>query len=160
MTAPKSQNGSLLTSSRVLSASNAPQPPSLDCIPASQASPRSMAAWFLRALAGPAQREHDLGGVVGVGVVVVVELERPAARGQVRPAHLPVARAADLLAEHPARGAGQRGVIGGQARVGQRDHGQHGVPDRRLARLQAAHRAVRAVLGDREPVKAGQARGP
>ena len=43
MTAPKSQNGSLLTSLRVLSASNAPQPPSLDCIPASQVRPRSMA---------------------------------------------------------------------------------------------------------------------
>ena len=55
MTAPKSQNGSLLTSWRVLSASNAPQPPSLDCIPASQVSPRSMAAWF-SGLLGPARR--------------------------------------------------------------------------------------------------------
>ena len=44
MTAPKSQNGSLLTSLRVLSASNAPQPPSLDCIPVSQPVPRRMAA--------------------------------------------------------------------------------------------------------------------
>ena len=101
----------------------------------------------------PAQREDDLGGVVGVGIAVVVELERPAAGGQVRPAHLPVARAADLLAKHPPRGAGQRGMIGGQARVGERDHGQHGVPDRRLARLQAADRAVWTVLRDREPVK-------
>ena len=105
---------------------------------------------------GPAQGQHDLGGVVGVGVVVVVELEGPAARGQGGPADLPVARAADLLAEHPSRGADQGRVIGGQARVGQADHGQHGVPDRRLARLEAAHRAVRALLGDREPVKAAQ----
>jgi hypothetical protein len=43
ITAPKSQKGSLLTSSRVLSASNAPQAPFLDCMPVSQRSPRSMA---------------------------------------------------------------------------------------------------------------------
>src|SRR5215510_8964541 len=99
MTAPKSQNGSLLTSLRVLSASKAPQPPSLDCIPASQASPRSMAPRVGTA----AQRQDDLGGVVGVGIVVVVELERPAAGGHARLAHLPVPRAADLLVEHPPR---------------------------------------------------------
>src|SRR6202040_38775 len=56
MTAPKSQNGSLLTSARVLSASNAPQPPSLDCIPASQRSPRSMAG--LASAAGSATRRR------------------------------------------------------------------------------------------------------
>jgi hypothetical protein len=44
MTAPKSQNGSLFTSSRVLSASNAPQPPSLDCMPSSQRRPLPIAS--------------------------------------------------------------------------------------------------------------------
>ncbi len=44
ITAPKSQNGSLRISSRVLSASNAPQPPSLLAIPTAQAAPRSAAA--------------------------------------------------------------------------------------------------------------------
>jgi hypothetical protein len=44
ITAPKSQNGSFSTSRRVLSASNAPQPPSADCIPITQAMPRSIAA--------------------------------------------------------------------------------------------------------------------
>ena len=44
MTSPKSQNGSLVTSRLVLSASKAPQPPSLDCIPVSQVTPRCTAA--------------------------------------------------------------------------------------------------------------------
>ena len=44
MTSPKSQNGSLVTSRLTLSASNAPQPPSLDCIPVSQVTPRCTAA--------------------------------------------------------------------------------------------------------------------
>ena len=49
ITAPKSQKGSLVTISRVLSASNAPHAPSLDCMPVSQRTARSMAG---RALAG------------------------------------------------------------------------------------------------------------
>ena len=48
-----------------------------------------------------AQRHHHLGGVVDVGVVVVVELERPAAGREVRAPHRPVARHADLLGQHP-----------------------------------------------------------
>ena len=43
------------------------------------------------------QRQHDLGRVVDVGVVVVCELERPAAGREPRPAHRPVAGVADLL---------------------------------------------------------------
>ena len=154
MTAPKSQNGSLLTSSRVLSASNAPQPPSLHCMPSSQRRPRRIAARLPRlplAEVDPAQREDDLGGVVGVGVVVVLELERPAARRGVRAADLPVARLADLLVEHPVRGAAR--APGGprpSPASSRRDHRQHGVPDRGLARLEAAH----AVLADREALEA------
>ena len=49
------------------------------------------------------QGEHDLARVVDVGVVVVVELEGPAARREVRAAHGPVAGDADLLVEQPAR---------------------------------------------------------
>src|SRR5580698_407683 len=113
MTAPKSQNGSLLTSSRVLSASNAPQPPSLHCMPSSQRRPRRIAARpaAVRSLRS-ARREYDFGGVVGVRVVVVVELEGPARRGGVRAADLPVARLGDLLVEDPVRGAGERRVVG------------------------------------------------
>src|SRR6202034_3963363 len=59
----------------------------------------------------PAQGEDDLGGVVGVGVVVVLELERPAARGGARAADLPVALLPDLLAEDPVRGPGERLVV-------------------------------------------------
>ena len=44
MTAPKSQNGSFSISVRVLSASNAPQPPSRDCMPMFHRMPRSIAA--------------------------------------------------------------------------------------------------------------------
>ena len=43
ITAPKSQNGSFSTSRRVLSASNAPQPPSPDCMPITQSMPRCTA---------------------------------------------------------------------------------------------------------------------
>src|SRR5258708_31033361 len=44
MTSPKSQIGSLVTSVEVLSASKAPQPPSLDCMPVSQRTARAVAA--------------------------------------------------------------------------------------------------------------------
>jgi hypothetical protein len=43
VTAPKSQKGSFAGMPLVLSASNAPQPPSLDCMPSDQARPRSAA---------------------------------------------------------------------------------------------------------------------
>jgi hypothetical protein len=55
ITAPKSQKGSLVMSSRVLSASNAPQPPSRDCMPTVQSTPRSIAA-RIRAGSGWATR--------------------------------------------------------------------------------------------------------
>ena len=44
MTSPKSQNGNLVTSLDVLSASNAAQPPSLDCMPINQRVARAAAA--------------------------------------------------------------------------------------------------------------------
>jgi len=44
MTAPKSQNGSCSIRRRVLSASNAAQPPSRDCMPTVHSVPRAMAA--------------------------------------------------------------------------------------------------------------------
>ena len=53
ITAPKSQKGSFVHSCGVLSASNAPQPPSRDCMPSSQRSPRSMAAAARHRPAGP-----------------------------------------------------------------------------------------------------------
>ena len=43
VTSPKSQNGILPTSREVLSASNAPQPPSLDCMPVSHSVARALA---------------------------------------------------------------------------------------------------------------------
>jgi hypothetical protein len=92
----------LADSSRVLSASNAPQPPSLTGHPDRPGRPRSARACTRRVgvPARPAQREHDLGGVVDVRVAVVGELERPAAgasRAGVPPSH----RRRDLLAEQP-----------------------------------------------------------
>src|ERR1039457_5193660 len=152
VTAPKSQKGSLVTSAEVLSASKAPHPPSLDCIPAIQRSPRSpprgrrpapgappaphrrvpapgSGAPARTRQADPAEREQDLGGVVDVGVAVVVELERPATWVKAGPAHLPVPGPADLLLEQPGGRPGQRGIIGRNARVGERDNGEHGVPD-------------------------------
>jgi hypothetical protein len=86
-------------------------------------------------MSDPAQREHDLGGVVDVGVVVVVELERPPAGRQPGPLDRPVAGADDLLPEHPVGGLDQLGVVGGHARVGERDGREAGVPHRGLAGL-------------------------
>ena len=88
ITAPKSQNGIRGIQSLVLSASNAPQPPFADCIPAVQSSPRPHGVLPHPELA---QRERDHRGVVDVGIEVVLVLEGPAARGEVRPAHRPVA---------------------------------------------------------------------
>ena len=68
-----------------------------------------------------AQREHDLGGVVDVGVVVVRELKGPAADGELGPADRPVAADAHLLAEQPggaaAQGAGSSGGRPASARA-------------------------------------------
>src|SRR4051794_25532776 len=129
-TSPKSQNGSLVTSREVLSASNAPQPPSLDCIPMSQRTARSSACAARppgpAAPPGPGsvpgdlatrpQGEQALGRVVDVRVAVVVELERPrASRRQSRPAHLPVAGPVQLLVQHPFGRGPQRRVVAGQA---------------------------------------------
>src|SRR5258708_10672537 len=47
MTSPKSQNGSLVTTVDVLSASKAPQPPSPPCIPVSQPTARALAEGLL-----------------------------------------------------------------------------------------------------------------
>ena len=106
VTAPKSQKGSFAGSELVLSTSNAAQPPSLDCMPTDQATPRSDAP--LSSIAGAAQREHDDGRVVDVRVVVVRELEREAAGLELRAAHGPVALHADLAAGEPLRAARRR----------------------------------------------------
>src|SRR5436853_100046 len=76
----------------------------------------------------PAQGEHDLGGVVHVGVVDVGELEGPPAGRQLRPADRPVAAAADLLVQQPVAGGQQRGVVALHAGVGEGDDRQRGVP--------------------------------
>src|SRR5215831_6797983 len=82
-----------------------------------------------------AQRERDDDGVVHVGVEVVVELEGPAAGREVRPAHGPVALDRDLLVDQPVGGLDQRRVFGAEAGVPEREHGEAGVPYRRLAGL-------------------------
>ena len=101
-------------SSRVLSASNAPQPPSRLCMPApataASTPPRSRPA---RGCAGAPQRQHDLGGVVGVRVVVVLELERPAAGRQPGPAYRPVARHAGSPRRAASGAASRAGSSGG-----------------------------------------------
>ena len=77
----------------MLSASNAPQPPSAALHPLAPSAARALDGRVQpRALAlDAAQREHDLGGVVDVGVVDVGELERPAAGRELRARDRPVA---------------------------------------------------------------------
>ena len=88
------------------------------------------------------QREHDLRGVIDVGVVDVGELERPATRLELRPAHRPVAPNADLLAEQPVGGAHECGILRGHAGVLQRHDRERGVPDGRLAGFQPPRPAL------------------
>ena len=75
----------------MLSASNAPQPPSRDCMPSVHGGAALRGAAIRAVLLDAAERQHDLGGVVDVGVPVVLELERPAAGSEVGPPHGPVA---------------------------------------------------------------------
>ena len=106
----------------------------------------------------PAQREHDLGGVVDVGVVVVVELERPAARGQPGPAHRPVAADPDLLAEQPVGAAPhERGSVGRHARRRPARSAPARCPTPATGRPRAGGRAVRALttVNAVEPGEAG-----
>ncbi len=81
-TSPKSQNGSLFGRVLVLSASKAPQAPVAGLHADGPAHGPGEGGLHPRRVGvpHPAQREDDLGGVVDVGVGVVVELERPAAR--------------------------------------------------------------------------------
>src|SRR5207253_9310668 len=76
--------------------------------------------------------------------------EGPAAGGELRPADGPVARNGDLLPDQPVGGAHERRVLGAEAGVPQREHGEPGVPARRLARL--GPKAV--ALVDREALPA------
>ena len=107
-----------------------------------------------RGVAGAAQGDQHLGGVVGVGVPLVLELERPAARPAAARHEAPVADPGDLLREHPVARRLQRRVVAGGARVGQRDRRQARVPDGREARLDAQALAAVGVEGERvvEPV--------
>src|ERR1700730_4131595 len=70
--------------------------------------------------ADPAESEQHLRGVVDVGAALVVEPDRPAARGRAGPAHLPVPGPGDLLSQQPGGGPGQGGLIGREAGVGAR----------------------------------------
>src|SRR5262249_31814584 len=85
-----------------------------------------------------------------VGIVVVCELEREAARLEPWLAHRPVPARPHLPAREPLARPPKRGVIRGQAGVEERDHRERGVPDGRLARLEPS--AVLVV--DREAVEA------
>ena len=149
VTAPKSQNATLAQSRLVLSTSKAPQPPERLCIPSIHSTPRSAAPPSSRSAA---QREHDDGRVVDVGVVVVRELEREAAGGELGPAYRPVALDSNLLGGEPVGAADDRRVLRREACVEERDHGQRRVPDGRLAGLDAPP----VLVVDREGVEPGE----
>ena len=139
VTSPKSQKGRAATRLLSLSASKAPHPPSRLCMPSGPGRAPPAGGVHVRAGcgAGPAQGEDYFGGVVDVGVVVVGELERPSAGCQAGPAYGPVAGDRDLLAEQPAGRGGDGRMFGVDAGVAKGDHGQGGVPHRRLARFDA-----------------------
>ena len=98
--APWSANGMLLRNSWVLSASKAPQPPSLDCRPSIHSRARAMAAIVGARLAVLLRARHghdDDGGVVEIGVMRVGVLEGPAAGPHLRALEGPVAFDVELL---------------------------------------------------------------
>ena len=126
------------------------------CIASSQSTPRRTAGcepgW-------PERRRamQDLGGVVGVGVVLVGELERPAP-GAAPPRAAGASRRSAITSfesSHAAAfaSAGSSGAAPASARAIGR---QRGVPDRRQARLDAEALAVVEVQRE-GPVEAGQA---
>ena len=83
ITAPKSQNGSFVDElAGVVGVERAPAAVARTACRAIHATPGRTAACTPRGSAGrdPVKREHDLGRVVDVGVVVVGELERPPPR--------------------------------------------------------------------------------
>ena len=153
MTAPKSQKGSLSASRGCCRRRTRPSRRRGTASRRSSATARSTAAPHprrVRVRHSP-QREHHLGGVVGVGVAVVGELERPAARRQLRPAHRPVpGPGSPRPAASRPRVATSR-VVGRDARVEQRVKCEPGVPHRRLAGLQPADRPSGVAPGRGSP---------
>ena len=85
-----------------------------------------------RGVADPelSQRKHDHGGVVDVRIEIVVELERPAARREVRTADRPVTGDGDFLPQQPVAGSPQARVVGRHAGRTECQHRERGVPDR------------------------------
>ena len=85
-------------------------------------------------LAAPVHRPRDDRRVVDVGVVVVAELERPAAAAQLRPGQAPVPRLVEQLALAQPVEAAQHVRVGHvPGRLLQREGGEPGVPGRRAA---------------------------
>src|SRR2546426_535337 len=74
------------------------------------------------------ERHEHHRGVIEVRIEVVVVLERPAARPDVRPFHLPVTRDENLAVDEPLRRAAKRRVRGREAALDQRVDRERGVP--------------------------------
>ena len=147
------------TSLRVLSASNAPQPPSRDCMPSRPrhaaldrgAQPSPAPGARRGAAPAPPRRCRRCRGSRRCRTR---RPSRPGASPGRRTAQSPGTRISSPSSQS-ARGE-QAGSSGGDARVEQRGQRQAGVPDRRLAGLEPAHRAVGAVLADEEAVQPGE----
>ena len=81
--------------------------------------------------------EQDLGGVIGVGIKLVVELEVPAAGLGAGRLHGPVAFVANFLREQPVGGLDHARIVFGHAGFAEGEEGLAGVPHRRHAGLHA-----------------------
>ncbi len=148
VTAPKSQNGSFPGSVGVVDVERRPA-----VVPRLHPEhPCDRAVGRPGADPGASQRHHDDGGVVDVGIVVVRELEREAAGGEVRPAHRPVALDVHLARDEPLGRPADRVVTLLEPCVEQRDQRKRGVPHGRLAGLDPAALFVL----DRERVEPGE----
>src|SRR5262249_44757481 len=83
------------------------------------------------------QGHQDERRVVHVGIIVIAEFKRPAARFGVFVFYLPIPRTKNLFRQDPSGRLSQRRMIRCDPCFFKRNHGDTGIPARRNARLQA-----------------------
>src|SRR2546421_11546618 len=117
-----------------LSASNAPQPPFLLCMPTIHSRARDRLAKLRPALLSlhAVHRHGDHGGVVDIGVMRIVVLERPAARAHAGPCRCPIAdEGENLPGLEPGEPPARPGPCTPAAHIEQGGAGGARVPERR-----------------------------
>ena len=108
-------------------------------------------------MGNPAQAQDHFGCVVGIGVVVIGELECPCTRRQLGPSNGPVSGSDDLLIQQPVGGIEHRRIVRGNTSLQQRGQRQRGIPHRRLAAFESPGRSVGRFAMKEEALETGKA---